>query len=37
VIGIVVTAGIAQVFDTPWDIAEVSIAVRLASLFLRVL
>jgi len=33
VIGIVVTAGVAQLFDTPWDLAEVLLAVGLASLF----
>ena len=33
VIGIVVTAGVAQVFDTPWELVEVLLAVGLASLF----
>lgn len=32
VIGIVVTAGVAQLFDTPWDLAEVLLAVGVASL-----
>ena len=33
VIGIIVTAGVAQVFDTPWELVEVLLAVGIASLF----
>lgn len=33
VIGIVVTAGVAQLFETPWELVEVLLAVGLASLF----
>jgi len=32
-IGVVVTAGVAQVFDTPWGLIEVLLAVGVASLF----
>jgi len=33
VIGIVMTTGVAQVFDTPWEFVEVLLTVGLASLF----